>query len=123
MGEFNKAIKSFNKAISIEPNYVSAHNNLGIVFQKTGKIKEASKCYYRAIDINKNHYQAYSNLAILKQETDELDEAIKYYKKAYYLNPQLGDALINYWHLRQFCCDWSDQKFMQQQVIKFIAML
>ena len=120
MGEFNKAIKSFNKAISIEPNYVSAHNNLGIVFQKTGKIKEASKCYYRAIDINKNHYQAYSNLAILKQETDELDEAIKYYKKAYYLNPQLGDALINYWHLRQFCCDWSDQKFMQQQVIKFI---
>ena len=43
-GKFNEAIKCYDKAIGINPNYVDAYNNKGNALYKQGKFNEAIKC-------------------------------------------------------------------------------
>ena len=41
VGKNDTAVDLITKAISIKPDYVEAHNNLGAVLQKLGKLEEA----------------------------------------------------------------------------------
>jgi len=43
-GDYENAIQFYKKAIAIDPNYLSAWNNLGLAYIKLGKIDEAKKC-------------------------------------------------------------------------------
>ena len=41
LGEFTKAIDSYNKAIQIKPNHVRAHHNLGNTYNQLGESTKA----------------------------------------------------------------------------------
>ena len=118
--DFQNAISSYQKSVAINPNHGETHNNLGAVFHKLGKFKYALHHYNEAIRIKSDYSEAHNNLGMLFQENGYLDKAIINFKKAYKLNPNLGDAIINYWHLRQFCCDWEDQKLMKIHITKYL---
>ena len=49
LGEHQKAISSYEKAIQIQPNYAKAHNNLGIVLQELGEHQKAMSFYQMAV--------------------------------------------------------------------------
>ena len=67
-GKFNKAIISFEKAISLKPNYADAHNNLGNVLKEQGRLVEAIYSFNKAILLRPNHAEAYKNIGnALKQ--------------------------------------------------------
>ena len=53
-----------SKAISLKPDYVIAHNNLGNLLRAKNKLK-AESCYCRAIILNPNFIKAYYNLSTL----------------------------------------------------------
>ena len=40
-GKFEEAIKVYNKAILLNPNYSYPHNNIGIILQDSGKSDQA----------------------------------------------------------------------------------
>lgn len=43
-GDFNNAIQCFQNAITLDPEYIDAWNNLGFTYLKQGKTKEAKVC-------------------------------------------------------------------------------
>ncbi|UCC38694.1 MAG: tetratricopeptide repeat protein [Candidatus Aminicenantes bacterium] len=54
--ELYKAIRHFQKAVDMEPEYAEAHYNLGILLRQTGNLPAAVKHLVKAIK-HKKHYQ------------------------------------------------------------------
>ena len=49
LGEYNKAITCYNKAIQINPNNAEVYNNLGLSYRKIGKSKLSVDSYQKAL--------------------------------------------------------------------------
>ena len=60
-----KAEILLNKAITIRPDYVSAHNNLGGILLQQGKHYESLLRFQRATELDPEHINARNNLSIL----------------------------------------------------------
>ena len=43
LGQLDAAVKSYEKAIAIKPDFAEAHNNLGNVFNELGQLDAAIK--------------------------------------------------------------------------------
>lgn len=52
-GQYQDAIKCYNRAIELNPEYIEAWNNLGLSFQKLGNTEEARKCNNRIRELKK----------------------------------------------------------------------
>jgi len=85
----------YQKVLKIDPNYVNAHNNLGIIFQKLGKGQKAKDCLEKAIEINPNNADAYNNLGNIFKSLGERQKAKDCYEKAITINPNYADAHNN----------------------------
>lgn len=59
-----KAIKEFNKAIKIDPNFALAYNNLGEVYAFLAMYEEAIHEYGKALEINPELSEAHFNMVI-----------------------------------------------------------
>jgi len=90
-----EAIKAYNKAITIKPDYAEAYSNMGIVLNEQGKMKEAIKAYSKALAIKPDNADAYNNMGLALQNQGKLEEAIKAYNKALDIKPDYADAYIN----------------------------
>jgi tetratricopeptide (TPR) repeat protein len=55
LGNYEEAIKCYDKAIEIEPNNAEAWNNKGIVLGRLSKYEEAIACYDKAIEIEPDY--------------------------------------------------------------------
>ena len=58
---YNQAIKDYDKAIELKPNYAYAYNNRGIAYNKKGNYDQAIKDYDEAISLNPNYADACNN--------------------------------------------------------------
>ena len=58
----------YKETLKINPNYVDAHNNLGIIFQALGEFKKARSSYQKAIEIQPDYANAHNNLGIVLKE-------------------------------------------------------
>ena len=97
-GEYDKAIKYFEKSLNIElkalgeehPNTAETYNNLGLAYHHKGEYDKAIKYFEKSLNIVKrvlgeNHpYTAktYNNLGMIYYSKGEYDKAIKYFEKA-----------------------------------------
>ena len=57
------ALKSYRKALHLQPTYVQAHSNIGNVYDAIGDYTNAIDCYKKAIQLDPNYAQAYANLS------------------------------------------------------------
>jgi tetratricopeptide (TPR) repeat protein len=81
-GKFEDAIDRFKKAIAISPNYLMAHNNLGVQYLKLGKWTEAAVAFESAISINSKALNPRQNLAIALIEQKQYPQAIEHLNQA-----------------------------------------
>ena len=58
------AVKSYEKAFAINPDYAEAHNNLGVTLKELGQLDDAVKSYKKALAINPEYAVARNNLDI-----------------------------------------------------------
>jgi tetratricopeptide (TPR) repeat protein len=56
--EFEKAIKDFNEAIELKPDFKEAHNNLGYCYRKIGLLDQSLSAYGVAIKLDSTFAQA-----------------------------------------------------------------
>lgn len=93
MERFDEAKKDLQKIIQIEPNFVDAYINLGIIFHKQKSYEKAVDHYERAYQLDSKSFQSIFNLASLYLETDRSELAIEK------LNTIYVDAYaIDYFH-------------------------
>ena len=98
LGQLGSAVKSYEKAIEIKPDYAKAHYNLGNVLhdlslQRFGQLslnRELDgpiKSYERSIEIDPNYATAYFNRGVSKFYLGDMIGACKDARKA----QELGD--------------------------------
>ena len=95
IGQLDDAIKRFEKALAINPDYAEAHNNLGVTLQNLGLMDEAVKSYEKAIAFKPDYAEGHNNLGNIFKELEQLDAAVKSYEKVTAINPDYPEAHYN----------------------------
>jgi tetratricopeptide (TPR) repeat protein len=75
-GKADEAIRHYEKALSIAPDFYPAHNNLGSAYLRKSDFAGAQKHFEEAIRLNQSDAQARLNLANVFLQTKRYDEAL-----------------------------------------------
>jgi len=94
-GQWDQAIACFQKAISTQPTYTSAHCNLGNALLQQGNYKEAIISFKEALSIDPNFAEVYYNLGIALNKIEKFEEAIACFEAAISLNPEFTEAQLH----------------------------
>ncbi|MBE9094356.1 tetratricopeptide repeat protein [Tychonema sp. LEGE 07203] len=92
LGQFDRAISCYRRAIQLQPSYADAYHNLGEVLSVMGQCEEAIAAYRQAIDLNPNFDAPHYGLGKALASLDRREEAIACYRRAIELNPNLVQA-------------------------------
>ncbi len=79
--EYDKALKSYNKAVELHPNYACIHNDLGIIYFHLGVYDKAIVEFQKAIKLDNEYLASYSNLATVYEQIGDNKKAIEYWRK------------------------------------------
>jgi tetratricopeptide (TPR) repeat protein len=88
-------ITLFSNAAAVTENNCVAYYNLGVAFERIGKIDTAITQYKRSIKICPSFADAHFGLGNLFFQTDRIDESVYYLKKAVEINPDKIEFLSN----------------------------
>ncbi len=94
MGNYQKAINLFKKAIETDNEYYQAYANLAYLYNQTGQNENAEKIYLYLIQKEVNLPGIEYSLGLLNAEQNKYPEATKYLEKAIEKDPHNGR--INY---------------------------
>ena len=113
LGELEKAVEAYTKAISLKPDCAEAYNNLGTVFQDQGKLELAIDAYNASIGVKPWQSDVHYNIANVLVLQGKLSEAVKEYNDAIELNPQaanfynnLGSTLLDLGRIDEAICSY-----------------
>ena len=95
VGKNDISVELITKALTINPHFAEAQNNLGNTLQELEKLDEAAACYKKAIAIKPDFAEAHSNLGNALNELGNLDEAVASYNKALAIKPGYAVAHFN----------------------------
>lgn len=89
LGEYKLSLKYFEHALTLQPKYPEARNNLGTLYLVMGKWDKAIACFKEAVsDILYNSPQfAYNNMGYAYFKKGDYDKAIESYKLALKSSP------------------------------------
>ena len=82
LGEHEKAIINYTRAIDLNPQYAEAYNNRGVANAALGKYEEAIKDYTKAIKLDSQDAEAYNNRGFANVALKKYTEAITDFNKA-----------------------------------------
>ncbi|MBW1684613.1 MAG: tetratricopeptide repeat protein [Deltaproteobacteria bacterium] len=91
-GEHQQAIRHFEAALEIRPNYPKAHNNLANAYLELGESDAALRHFELALELAPESFQVHYNLARVLVRLGRLEEAAQHYSRAIELNPGLVPA-------------------------------
>jgi len=94
-GKLDDAIKHYNKAIQIKPDYLEAYYNLGNALVRKGDAKAAIYNYHKTLQLNPDFFKSYYNIARILYGQGKIDEAIHNYQKALNINKETPQTLFN----------------------------
>jgi len=106
LGQSDKALADFNKAIQIEPNYAMAYSNRGMIYGTRGLYDKAIRDFSKSMEIEPSNTFAVWNRAITYSIMQQWDKAIADYTQCIALNPYAYDPFFNrgvaYGNLQQY---------------------
>lgn len=113
-GKPDLAIKDYNTAIEINPNYAAAYINRGIYYGNNGQPDLAIKDYSKAIELNPRYTVAFINRGGAYGQKGEYNLALQDFDKAIEIDPNYADAYTNrgfVYHVKlkdkeKGCSDW-----------------
>jgi Tfp pilus assembly protein PilF len=96
MGQYNKALEQYDKAIALNPASYETYSIRGYVLFEMGQFDKALEDYDRAIALNPSYFEAYNNRGIAFDEMGQYINAMKDFEKAIALNPSHFEAYYNF---------------------------
>ena len=93
-GNIDLAIRDFDQALAIDPNYASAYSNRGTAYKHRGNLDRAIRDYDRSLELDPGDADTYYNRANAYRDKCDLGRAIQDYNKAIGMNknPSVGDV-------------------------------
>ena len=89
--DYNGAIRLYNEALQLKPNYADAYNNRGIAYRHLKQYERAIADHDKAIQLNPNDAQVYSSRGLTYALQNHLELAIQDYTKSIEINPNNVD--------------------------------
>jgi tetratricopeptide (TPR) repeat protein len=98
-GQFEAAIKSFQKAIELDPKFISAYHFLGFSYAHLEKYPDAIKLFLKTVELDPYFFLAHASLGGVYIRTKEYSAAARSLERALALIPGLpvlGDLALAY---------------------------
>ena len=95
LGNIERALEAFKKALTLEPRNSEGFVNLGNTYKDQGKYEDAIAAYQTAITINQRNTKAYNNLGVTFRELGNYEKAIDMLNHLIILEPQNAMAFNN----------------------------
>ncbi len=89
-----EAMKHFERALELDPDYADALNNLATLYANDHRTEEAVALLRRTLALDPNHLSAHYNLAINLYEMGLVYDAAREYEVILQLAPESGEALF-----------------------------
>lgn len=86
-GRFEEAKALYEKALEIDPGYLDALNNLGVLYMREKKYEEAREVFEKAIRLKPVYVDPFYNLACTYAIMGQRKEGLAYLKRAVSLDP------------------------------------
>ena len=107
--KYADCIPFFEKAVTIDPEFAFAWDNLGICYRRTNNLAKAEEAYKASLKVDPGGKTALQNLAVVYQMQKKDDDAINAYKeilKHYPKDPEVyyGIGLV-YFNIKK---DWEN---------------
>lgn len=87
MGRAVDALPYYQEALTLDPNYADAYNDLGSIYHGQSMFADAEFCFRRAAELDGSRYEFLSNLASALSVQGRRDEAEQYLLAAIALKP------------------------------------
>jgi protein O-mannosyl-transferase len=94
-GEHGEAIKYYQKALEVFPDYPLAHNNLGIELATQGQSGLAVRHFRQAIDAWPGYNRAQNNLGLALSQLGQHEQAVRELRRAIEITPNFTQAHVN----------------------------
>jgi tetratricopeptide (TPR) repeat protein len=95
MGQEEEAIRHLRQAITQQPRFPEALNNLALLLRAQGQTREAEVQLRKALAIRPDNAAAWNNLGNLCVELSRVGEAARCYSKAISIHPGYAEAHTN----------------------------
>ncbi len=93
-GKIQEALKDFDKAITLQPNYPDVYNVRGSILSEEN-YEKALEDYNKAISLRPRYDEAYNNRGLLLNKKRLYEQALNDFNKAIEITPKLADAYYN----------------------------
>jgi tetratricopeptide (TPR) repeat protein len=90
-----EAVESYRRVLSLAPDWVEAHINLGVALYQMGRADEAGKEFLAAVRLDPDNGISRYNLGCVLEEQGQIDEAIKHLRRAARAIPTHADVHFN----------------------------
>ncbi len=92
---FIEALKLFEQAIKIDPNYDCAYGDKALILNKMGKFNESLDLYSKALDLNPKNSITWHNKGLTFVNLKKIDEAINCFDNAISYDESYSKAWYN----------------------------
>ena len=93
-GESQEAIKNYERALQLDPDYFEAHNNLANALNAAGRPQEALAHFEQALRLKPDSATIHFNLGITLAAIGRGQEAISHYQRAIELAQSTGQTTL-----------------------------
>ena len=93
--QLDDASKSFEKAVTLKPDYAEAQYNLGITLRELGQVDASIKSYENALAIKHAYPNVHNNLGNIFLELSQLEAAVDHFEWAVAYDPEFDKAHNN----------------------------
>lgn len=90
--ELDKAAEQLNQSIQVKPDFAQAHYNLGILYERQGRLKDAITKLEQVLSINNKDIGVGFQLGILYYRNNEKDKALNLFEQIVALQPDYANA-------------------------------
>lgn len=94
IGQFNRAVQDYDRAVSLDPNDAAAFINRGVAYGNLGQYSLSLGDYDRAIELSPNNPTAWQNRCDAKARAGEFSDALPDCQQALRLDPD--NAIATY---------------------------
>ncbi|MHC5537043.1 DUF6165 family protein [Singulisphaera rosea] len=93
--QLSEAIQCFQKAISINSRFASAHHNLGLAYGKSRRLADAIACFEETLRLQPNFPEAHNHLGIALGVMGRPKDAMAAFEQALWYRPDFAEARSN----------------------------
>ena len=107
LGQFEAAVASYDRAISIQSDFAEAYSNRGLALKELNQLEAAVASYDKAISIKSDYAAAYVNRGNVLQDLGQLDKAVASYRRALEIKPDYIEVHSNLLFAHNYIADQS----------------